>query len=103
MINSNEFCDQFEDPDHKDFSYAAKMLMYRYFCDNNLDLEVDAISLSTDYNENTWEQCLKEFDLFLGDIDNDDDDAIQQMIKAYLDEETIVIGTTADSIVYASF
>ena len=104
MINSNQFCDQFEDPDHKEFSYAAKNLIYKYFCDNDFDLEIDAISLCTDYNEYTWDECLKEFiDLDLDDIDDDDDDAIQQMIKEYLDEETIVIGTTADSIVYACF
>lgn len=103
MMNSNQFCDQFEDPNHQDFSYEAKILMYRYFCDNNLDLEADAIALGTDYNENTYEQCLKEFDLDLGDFSVDDDDEIARIIKEYLDEKTILIGTTADSIVYASF
>jgi hypothetical protein len=39
----------------------------------------------------------------MSDIDDDDEDAIKEIIKKYLDENTVVIGTTADSIVYVNF
>ncbi len=105
MLGFCSFCDQFEDPNHQDFTYKAKELLYEYFCENNLNLEVQAVDLCTEYNEYTWDECVKEFNIDLSDIDDDDDedDAIQKLVKEYLDENTIVVGTTADSIVYVSF
>lgn len=50
MIGFNQFYDQFEDPNHKDFSYAAKKLLYRYFCYEGLDRKIDAIQLRTNYH-----------------------------------------------------
>ena len=104
MIGFSQFCNQFEDINHDDFSYEAKKLIYDYFLANDLDLNVDAIKLCTDYNESTWQECLKDFGINLGNLNIDDDiDDVAKIIEAFLDENTIVVGTTTKSIVYLSF
>jgi len=100
---------QFRDAFHsmgraKQFSYDALGLLFDYFEEADPDMELDVIAICCDYAEETIEQIAENYGLEFSAIEEGDTDGERDHARAYLNDNTSVIGeTAAGTIVYAQF
>ena len=65
------------------------------------EIELDVIALCCDYAEESWQDIAKNYSI---DFENCEDDADKlQAVEEYLQENTMLVGTVGDSIIYAQF
>ena len=64
-------------------------------------IELDVIALCCDYNEDSFLDVARNYDVDLSDCEDDDD--IREAVLDYLNEHTVVAWSGDDSVVYAAF
>ena len=112
-VSVYDFRRAFETTRPDNFSYEALGLMFDHFeeleQDTGEEIELDVVAICCEYTEDTVENIAGNYDIDLTDIDTDDMDAedIQaaklELVMAYLNEHTAVVGQTSSGIVYADF
>jgi len=83
------------------FSYEALELIYDYLEEVDPDSELDVIAVCCDFSEMTYEEAAEAYSIGEGDDLNPED--IPQAVIDYLNDETSVIGTTDETIIFANF
>ena len=104
-VNFSDFVDSFRNHGREDqFSYQALRVLFDFLeeleSDTGTESELDVIGLCCDFNEDTWQDIAENYSIAL-DAMNDDDG--QMLVLDYLNENTMVAGTTDGSIVYSAF
>lgn len=101
-VDSSLFRSAFQDYNRFDqFGGAALDVLFDYLEEVNPDLELDVIALCCDYSADTAEDIASNYDIDLSDCE--DDEAKQEAVLDYLNENTSVCGVTDDGvIVYSS-
>jgi hypothetical protein len=110
-INRYQFERAFIDANRKEnFSYEALGLLFDYFEDyeeqTGEEIKLDFIAICCEYTEDTAEEIARNYSIDLSDLDPEDDDYEEQCTEAvrdYLNDNTQLVGDTADGFVYLSF
>ena len=99
-ISFEDFRDAFRAHNRIDnFSREGARILYDYLEELDPDYELDVIALCCDFCESSVAEIIEENAL---EIDPDDEDALAQ-VAAWLADQTQVLGTCDDGIVYAAF
>lgn len=77
------------------FSPEALSLIFDYFEEEDEDTELDVIAICCDFSELSYEEAIIEYNIA---YDPECDD-IEEVAKDYLNDNTVVIGTTARSTI----
>jgi hypothetical protein len=97
--NVYQFRDQFHEANRNDqFSYEALELLFDYLEDYDANCELDVIALCCEYAEDTVENLAKAYNVELEENDSEEDK--EQKVLDFLNEATVVIGTTPYGILY---
>lgn len=112
-VSTYDFRDAFRQAGRDNFSYEALNLLFDYFeeleADMGSEMELDVVAICCSYSEDTVENIAGNCDIDLTDIDTDDmdDEEIEaaklELVMAYLNDHTSVVGETSSGIVYADF
>ena len=108
-INLHTFRDAFYKMGRKDqFSYEGLEILFNYLeevaQDSGEAIELDVIALCCDYAESTIDDLISEYDIDISDCEPDDEEAIEETVREYMEYHTVVCGETSDgAIVYAQF
>ena len=89
---------------NENFSYWAKHLLFDYLEEleeSGEPIELDVIALCRDYQESTYAEVIRDYDI--QDIDESDEEWMKTLVMKYLEEHTRVIGDTGGSVLFASF
>ena len=105
-INVYQFRDAFSRMGRQDqFSHEGLGILFDYMEDyedqTGQAAELDVIALCCDYNEDTFLDVAKNYNINISHCE--DDDEIRETVLAYLDYETVVCGHNEDIVVYACF
>lgn len=65
-------------------------------------IELDVISLCCEYSEDSVEDIIDNYRIDVSEADCDEDE-IKEIVREYLNDNTIVCGETEDGFVYAVF
>jgi len=103
QINFNDFCNAFRDMDRDNqFSYEGKRALFDYLEayeeDTGESLELDVIALCCDYTEASYEEIAEMYN-----IEADDEDDIEDAVRAHLEDHTFIIGEVPGGFVFADF
>ena len=105
-VSKYDFEQAFSDAGRENqFSYEARNLLFDWFeqyeddCDT--EVELDVIAICCEYDEDDWEDIADNYGIDLSDCE--DDDEREQAVEDYLQENTMFIGKTSGTMVYASF
>ena len=106
-IGFYQFCDAFSRMNREDqFSYAGKQALFDYleeYSDSmNEPVELDIIALCCEYNEESIDDIIENYSIDVSEADGDEDE-IKEIVREYLQDNTIIIGETGDGFVYACF
>lgn len=94
--NASQFRDEFRQCGRADqFSYEALGLLFDYFEEIDPDYDLDVIAICCEYSEESDEQLIESYGL--------NEDADRDVVLAYLNDRTSVVGVTPSGIVYAQF
>jgi uncharacterized Fe-S center protein len=98
--NASQFRDAFRAMDrHTQFSYEGMELLFNHLEECDSEMELDVIAICCDYSEDSPEQIIESYGI---EYDTDEPEA-SEAATAYLEANTVIIGTTSTgSIVYAS-
>ena len=101
-MNFHDFCDAFRAMDRNDqFSYAGKQVLFEFLeqweQETGLEIELDVIGLCCEWYESTWEEIAEDYS-----IDADEDD-LEEAVRSYLSDNTIVAGEVVGGCVYLAF
>lgn len=104
-VNETMFRDAFRDADRKEnFSCEGLGLLFEYLeemeADTGEEIELDVIALCCDYSEDSAEDIAVNYGI---DVRGLDEDEVTDAVRAYLEENTAVIGETSSGFVYAIF
>lgn len=104
-IGLSQFTDAFMSIRPKNFTYEGLEVLFRgleeFEQDTNEEMELDVIELCCDYVEMHYTEILRQYDI---DYDDVEDDALDDVIQAYLDQNTWVLGKTdIDTYVFRQF
>jgi alpha-amylase/alpha-mannosidase (GH57 family) len=108
-IDLHDFRDAFYKMGRKDsFSYEGLEVLFDYLEEFELatgeEMELDVISLCGEFAESTIDDLISIYDIDISDCDPDDEEAIEETVMEYLEQNTIVCGVTSEgSVVYAVF
>ncbi len=102
-INRYQFERAFVDADRKDnFTYEGLGLLFDYFEEyedsTGEEIELDVIAICCDYTEDEWANIADNYGI---EYENDTDGL--DAVRAYLEENTTLVGETASGFVYAAF
>lgn len=102
-----QFCDAFDHMDREtQFSYDGKRVLFDYleeYSDSmNEPVELDVIALCCEYAEDSIDDIIENYSVGVSDADGDKDE-IKEIVREYLEDNTIIIGETDDGFVYACF
>jgi predicted ArsR family transcriptional regulator len=89
------------------FSYEGLELIYDYLDeyerDSGKEIELDVIALCCEWSESTPAEIIEQYDTDI-DTEGKDEDEIAAAVFEWLNDETIVAGTTsAGNLVYVQF
>lgn len=98
--NASQFRDEFHAMGrYENFSYEGLELLFDYLEELNPDYELDVIELCCEYTESTPDEIVEAYGI---EYDTDEPEA-SEAATAYLEANTIIVGTTSTgAIVYAS-
>lgn len=107
-VTKSDFIDAFRVVDRlENFSYEARELLFDKFEeieeDTGEEMELDVIAVCCDYNEDSPENIASNYNIDLSDVDQEDEDAVKEAVREYIEENTTVVGETAVGFVYAVF
>ena len=110
-VSRYDFERAFVDADRKEnFSYEGLNALFDYLEDyeeqTGQEIELDVIALCCDYCENTWRDIARNYSIDLRDDDDNDtlsDNEKAEIVRDYLNDNTALVGETADGFVYACF
>lgn len=105
-INFHQFHEAFRSMGRRDnFSHEGLTILFNYLEqyeeDTGQSVELDVIAFCCDYNEDSFLDVAKNYDIDISECE--DDDEIRETVLAYLEHETWVCGHTGDIVVYACF
>jgi hypothetical protein len=113
--NASQFRDAFRALDRENqFSYEGMGLLFEYFEELNPNMTLDVIAVCCAYSEDTIDAIAGNNDIDLSEASDGMDessaygleqieDAKLEIVMAYLNDHTTVIGETSSGIVYADF
>ena len=98
--NASQFRDAFHRAGRGDqFSYEGMELLFDYLEECDPEMELDVIAICCEYSEDSPEDIVESYGI---EYDTDEPEA-SEAATAYLEANTIVVGTTSTgAIVYAS-
>jgi hypothetical protein len=106
-ISLNEFQNAFDRMRPDNFSYEGLGLLFDYFEDyeesTGEEIELDVIAICCDYVEDTVAAIALEHSIEMSAVDEGDEEGERDQVRAYLEENTQLIGETATGFVYLSF
>lgn len=91
----------------ENFSYEGLNALFQYL--ENLEdelgtkIEMDVISICCDYKEMTYCEVLEQYDTEIKPKELQDEQAVQDAIEEWINENSHVVCALSDSIVFASF
>jgi hypothetical protein len=104
-IGLSQFTDAFMAIRPNNFSYEGLSMLFDWIeqqeSDTGEQQELDVIALCCDFTESTYDEVVKDYTLAEGEDLNPED--IPQAVIDYLNDETVVIGYTDDTIIYLNF
>jgi hypothetical protein len=102
-IDFSDFREAFRNHD-RDNSYTREglMMLFEYFEqyeeETGQEIELDVVAICCEYNEDDWSDIADNYGI---EYENDTDGL--DAVRAYLEENTTVIGETASGFVYVAF
>lgn len=110
-ITFSQFIDAFHAYDRYDsFGYDGLRVIFDYLesyeQDTGEEIELDVIAICCDYNLMSHDDIAREYRIDLSHLDAEDDDYIEQCEEAvmeYLNDNTMVLGTCDDGVVFQCF
>lgn len=103
-IGLSQFTDAFMSIRPNNFTYDGLVLLFDWIeqqeQETGQEQELDVIAICCDFEELTIEEIIRQYNIETDDIE---DDEIDDYVMNYLNDETIVIGKTDDTIVFLSF
>jgi hypothetical protein len=110
-VSRYDFERAFVDADRKEnFSYEALGLLFDYFEsyeeETGQEIELDVIAICCEYSEDTLESIAANYRIDLTDDDGDDtlrDSEKAEIVRDYLNDNTMLVGETATGFVYVAF
>jgi hypothetical protein len=94
-IGLSQFTDAFMSIRPKNFTYEGLEILFQgieeFEEDTNEEWELDVIALCCDFSEMHYTEILRQYNI---DFDDVEDDALDDAIQAYLEQNTWVIGKT---------
>jgi hypothetical protein len=98
--NASQFRDAFRAMGRADnFSYEGMELLFDYLEECDPEMELDIVAICCDFSEDSPEDVIEAYGI---EYDTDEPEATEAA-TAYLEANTVIIGTTSTgSIVYAS-
>ena len=108
-INLYAFRNAFYKMGRKDsFSYGGLEVLFDYLEELEMatgeEMELDVISLCGDFTESIIDDLIRDYDIDMSDCDTDDEEAIEETVMEYMEQNTIVCGVTSNgSVVYEAF
>jgi hypothetical protein len=103
-VNIYQFRNEFQSIRPNNFSYEGLGILFDYLeeleNDTGEELELDVIALCCDYNEETLNDIINNYDI---EIDEDEDKLEQ--VKYFLEQNTMIVGVLDDeeTIIYQVF
>ena len=112
-INLYAFRNAFYKVGRKDhFSYGGLEILFDYLEELEQaageEMELDVIELCCDYAESTIDELISAYDIDISDCDPADDEAIEETVLEYMNDQTTVCGvvcggTSVSSVVHSVF
>lgn len=104
---ASQFRAEFDRADRRTtFSYDGLGLLFDFLEECDPDYELDVIQLCCEYNEDSAADIARNYSIDLNDADPEDDDydtQCSQIVREYLEHNTIVVGETSTGFIYAIF
>ena len=106
--NVSQFRGEFRKMDrHGNFSYEGMQVLFDYLDELSNDIgepvELDVMALCWEYSEDTLQEIAENYRIDTSEIDPEDEDALRDCVRDYLEYYTSIAGETADGFVYAVF
>jgi len=96
-INASDFRGAFRSAGRAgQFSYEALGALFDYLEALDPNSELDVIALCCDYSEDTAEDIAANYNI-------DSADELEDVVRAYLEENTTIVAETASGFLYAQF
>ena len=104
QINTaSQFRDAFIIADRKEnFSYQGTELLFEYLESQGQDIELDVIAICCEFAESSVAELIGSYDIAV-DFENQGEEEHKEIVRAYLEDNTVVIGETPDGFVYGAF
>lgn len=101
-----QFCDAFRDADrNENFSYQGKRALFDYleeYSDSTGEpVELDVIALCVEYNEDDVDTIIQEYSIDVSEAIDEEDKT--DIVREYLEEQTMIVGETSSGFVFACF
>jgi len=105
-VSFYDFRREFEQCRPDNFSYEGLAALFSYFEEveesTGEEIELDVIAICCDYSEDTVEGIAENYSIDLSDCGGDYYE-ISEAVRSYLEDNTQLIGETANGFVYANF
>ena len=99
-VSFDMFVQAFEDfRRSSQFSFEALNIIFNYLEDSDPAYELDVIGICCEFSESTIQELIAEYDL---DTSEDEEENLQT-VRSFLEENTSIVGETADGFVYLQF
>jgi hypothetical protein len=105
-IDLAEFQSAFNRMRPNNFSHEALGLLFDYFEEFDLEMELDVIAICCEYSEDTVADIAANYSIDLSDDEGEDtltDNEKADIVREYLQHNTTLVGETADGFVYFCF
>ena len=104
-IGLSQFQDAFKAIRPTNFTWWGLEVLFNWIeqreQDTGEEQELDVIALCCDFTESTYDEVVKDYTLAEGEDLNPED--IPQAVIDYLNDETVVIGYTDETVIYLNF
>jgi hypothetical protein len=104
-VHFDDFRHAFNSIRPDNFSREGLEQLFDYFesyeKDNGEEIEFDVIAICCEYSERTFREIASDYQVEIDENENDDE--IAQQIMDYLCDNTSVIGSTSNTIIYQNF
>jgi hypothetical protein len=104
-IDLSQFTDAFMSIRPNNFTHEGLVALFDWIeqqeSETGTEQELDVIALCCDFTESTYAEIVKDYDL--SDEEFSIPDEMPQAVIDYLNNETVVIGYTDETIIYLNF
>ena len=112
-VNNSDFHDAFRNYDRLDnFSYEARNIIFEYLEEyeesTGEEVELDVIAICCDYTESDYDDIAADYMFYndaegLKEFKDLEDEERMNIVREYLEYNTIILGETSSVFVYANF